>query len=211
MAAIACWLVALAAILVIPYATASPTLADDLVRNTVRLALVYYGVAVSLMLLMTPRDWSALSARARLARCCWTLAWAAYLVHLAMAFHHYHHWSHADAMRHTREVSGIGEGIFVSHFFTLVWTCDVAYWWLRPQRYAARSVWIDEALHGFMAFVVFCGTVVYEKGLIRWIGLALFAELSAVALWRWRRLRAAASTVRSGVVEPDVAPLDMSR
>src|SRR5262249_54522473 len=109
----AAWLVALAAILSAPYLTHSATLVDDLVRNTVRLALVYYALAASLLLVLRPRDWDEPAGGWQIARACWTLAWLAYLVHLAMAFHHYHHWSHADAVEHTRAVSGVREGIFV--------------------------------------------------------------------------------------------------
>ena len=63
------------------------------------------------MLLLSPSEWLAGSGRSRLARGCWTLAWATYLVHVAMAFHHYHHWSHVEAVAHTREVSGFAPGV----------------------------------------------------------------------------------------------------
>jgi hypothetical protein len=184
-AAITGWVVLLALVLVLPSLTGSPTAGDDLTRHTVRLALLYYVAALTLMIRLRPPEWLARSGKGRLARWCWTLAWAAFVVHLAMAFHHYHHWSHEDAVRHTREVSGVGEGIYVSHLFALAWTADVAAWWLRPAWYARRSPWIDRALHGFMLFVIFNATIVYEMGLIRWLGVALFAWLASV--WCWRR------------------------
>jgi hypothetical protein len=183
------WCVLLLVILATPYLTASPSLGDDLTRNTVRLALCFYAAAATLLLLLCPEEWTATSRWGQLARLSWTLAWAAYLVHLAMAFHHYHRWSHADAMLHTREVSGIGEGIYVSHLFTLAWTADVVYWWLRPDSYARRSPWWGRLLHAFMAFIIFNGTVVYEQGPIRWAGVLLFTELAAVLAYRWRRGR----------------------
>ena len=68
------WLLLLASILITPYAVHSPTLGDDLVRSTVRLALVYYAAAASLMLVFRSRDWLGWSATGRLARWCWTLA-----------------------------------------------------------------------------------------------------------------------------------------
>jgi hypothetical protein len=183
------WLGLEAAVLVPLHATGSATLADDLTRATIRLALAYYAAAATLMLLLPSPAWRALTGRGRLARWCWTLAWASYLVHLFVAFHYYHHWSHADAVAHTRQVSGWGEGIYVSHLFTLVWTLDVAGWWLWPERYAGRTPWIDRALHGFMVFIIFNATVVYERGPIRWAGLLLFMGLAAVALWRhWRTI-----------------------
>src|SRR5262249_39048481 len=161
-----------AIILMTPHAVQSPTLGDDLTRFTVRLALLYYGVAASFQLLLRPADWLARSVLGRLARWCWTLGWLAYLIHLAMAFHYYHHWSHANAVKPTHDVSGVGEGIYVSHLFTLAWTADVVWWWRRPEGYAVRPPWVGWLLHGFMLFMIFNATVVYEHGLIRWAGLA---------------------------------------
>jgi hypothetical protein len=181
------WLVLLTAVLIVPYWTDSSTLGDDLTRNTIRLALLYYAAAATLMLLLRPAEWQITSGRGRLARWYWTLAWATFLVHVSMAFHHYHHWSHADAVQHTRNVSGFGEGIFFSHLFTLLWTADVVFWWWRPERYALRSPWLGRLLHGFMAFIIFCATVVYAEGFIRWAGALLFTELALILLHRWTR------------------------
>src|SRR5262249_51373718 len=121
--------------------------------------------------------------RGRLARACWTLAWAAYVTHVGLAFHYYYRWSHADVVAQTERASGFGPGLYVSHLFTLAWTADVAWWWARPGGYAARPAWVGRALHGFLAFVIFCGTVVYESGPVRYAGLLLFAALGLVA-WR---------------------------
>jgi hypothetical protein len=171
------WLVLLAGILVSPTVFGSSTAGDDLTRNTIRLALLYYAVAASLMLWFPGTAQSALTSNSRLARWCWTLAWAAYLVHLGMAFHHYHDWSHARAVEHTRSVSGVGEGIYVSHLFTALWTLDVASWWLAPFWHASRRAWMNIVLHCFMLFVIVNGTIVYEEGFIRWAGVALVEEL----------------------------------
>jgi hypothetical protein len=184
---VAAWLTGLGLVLVSPHVLASPALGADLVGNTIWLALAWYALALSLMLFLGRADWRALGRRGRLARWCWTFAWATYVVHVVLAFHHDQHWSHADAFEHTRRVSGVGEGIYVSHLFTLAWTVDVAAWWLWPVRYAGRARRLDVALHGFMLFVVFNATVVYGQGPIRWAGLAMFAGLSGLALFRWTR------------------------
>jgi hypothetical protein len=109
-----------------------------------------------------------------------------------MAFHYYHHWSHADAVRHTEVVAHFGAGIYVSHFFTLVWTLDVLLWWLRPAAYAARSPWVGRLLHGFMVFVIFNATVVYEEGAIRWAGAVGLAALGCIAAAAWQSRRGSA-------------------
>jgi hypothetical protein len=184
MVAVACWLALMTAVLAIPYLTNSPTLAEDVTRASVRPALLYYAIALTLLLRLKSDDWTTTTPVGRLARCCWTLAWAAYVIHVAIALGFFHHGSHADAIQHTEERSGFGEGIYVSHLFTLVWTCDVAWWWLRPGAYAVRPHWIGLALHGYLAFVVFNATVVFEEGAVRWAGVALFGWL---AVWWWRR------------------------
>jgi hypothetical protein len=155
---------------------------EMLTRNTIRLALGWYAASLMLMMQLRPDDWTARSFRGKLARWCWTWALACFLVHLAMAFHYYHHWSHAHAFERTRAVSGLGEGIYLSYLFTLAWMADVAYWWLRPSAYAGRSRWVGAVLHSFMLFMVFNGMVVFEAGSIRWAGVAMFAMLAVAAL-----------------------------
>lgn len=181
------WAVLLSAILGLPFLTGSDSAGDNLIRNTIWLALVYYAAAAWLMLYLERGDWSCPTAPGRLARSLWTLGSLAFLVHVGMAFHYAHGWSHAAAVRHTEEVSGVGEGIYVSYLFTLAWTLDALWWWLWPARYAARSPWLDRLLHGFMAFVIFNGTVVFEEGATRWAGVAMFAALAAA--WAFRRSR----------------------
>jgi hypothetical protein len=187
LAVVGAWAVLLGAVLVAPRLMPPEDTGDYLIRATVRVALAYYAAALALMLTLRPREWAAITARGRLARWCWALAWVTYAVHVGMAFHHYHRWSHADAVRHTREVSGVGEGVYVSYLFSLLWALDVAWWWLRPAAYAGRPGWIDGLLHGFMAFIVFCGAVVYESGPIRWAGVVLFAGLALLLTARRQR------------------------
>lgn len=177
------WLAVLSAVIFTPHLTNSPTLGDDLIRYTVRLSLALYAAAAMLMMAMDGDDWTAKSPRGDWARWLWTLAWLTFIVHLGMAFHYFHHWSHAHAMQHTARRSGLAEGIYVSHLFTLLWTCDVLTWWLRPQVYARRAAWIGRTLHAFMIFMIFNGTVVYETGLIRWAGLAGCSLLAAEWLY----------------------------
>jgi hypothetical protein len=158
---------------------------ENLTRNTVRLSLAWYAAALVLFMRLAPVDWQAATALGRLARWFWSWGVACFLVHLAMAFHFYHHWSHAHAFETTRQASGTGEGIYASYLFTWLWLGDAAWWWLSPSRYAARWPWLDRALHAFMLFLVFNGTVIFESGAIRWAGLLGFLTL----LTCWLRFR----------------------
>jgi hypothetical protein len=158
---------------------------DALTRNTIRLSLAWYAAALWLMMRLGPADWAAATQIGRTARWCWTWAVVVFLIHLAMAFHYFHHWSHAHAFAHTRLASGVGEGLYVSYLFTALWMADVAYWWLQPRGYADRPAWVDRALHMFMLLIVFNGTVVFEGGFIRWAGAVIFVALA----WAWASTR----------------------
>ena len=174
----------LAIVLTLTWALAADV-ADALTRNTIRLALAWYAAALGLMIWLRAADWRADTSRGALARWCWTWAVVTFWIHLGMAFHYFHHWSHAHAFEHTREESGFGEGIFVSYLFTALWTADAIAWWLWPVRYAERPAAIDRCLHAFMLFIVFNGTVVYESGPIRYASAGVFSALALL----WLRAR----------------------
>jgi hypothetical protein len=114
------------------------------------------------------------------------------LVHVGCAFRFYHHGSHAEAYadtaRKTARTTGLdwGGGIYFNYLLMLWWGLDVAWWWTAPSRYVMRPQWIGGALHGFLAFMAFNATVVFEAGPIRWAGTAACALIAAV--WTRRRL-----------------------
>lgn len=146
----------------------------------------------------------AMVGRLRFGRSMWTRAWwtvacLAFVVHVGTAFDRIHHWSHAKAFEHVRETSGFGPGVFVSYLFTILWVADVVYWWLKPDLYVRRSRRKETALHAFFAFIMFNGTVVYESGLIRWIGLAIFAGLGILGAIVWRDHRESAA-IEKGLI-----------
>ncbi len=172
--------VALLAVMLLLTVALAADQGETLTRNTVRLSLAWYAAALCLMVRLAPADWRAATRLGQVARWCWTWSIVCFWIHLGVAFHFYHGWSHAHAFEHTRQASGIGEGIYVSYLFTWLWTGDMVWWWVSNESYAARSAWIDRVLHSFMLFIVFNGMVVYESGLIRWVGLAMFAGLAVV-------------------------------
>lgn len=152
-----------------------------LTRNTIRLALVWYWIALFLMTHMRPGKGSV---RARAARWCWTWGAVCYLAHVAMAFHFFHSWSHAHAFEHTRQVGGVGEGLYASYLFTALWVADALWWWCWPVAYAGRSPWWDRSLHAFMLFIIFNGTVVFATGTVRWVGGLAFGLLAVASTSR---------------------------
>ncbi len=120
------------------------------------------------------------------ARRLWTLGCLFYLVHVVVAFDLHYRWSHSVAVASTAErteqLTGIRTeaGIYVNYFFTLVWVCDVAYWWLAGQhRYRQRPRSISWALHLFFVFMVFNGAIVFASGPARWIGIAVLTVIGA--------------------------------
>jgi hypothetical protein len=160
-----------------PALLASVNPGDDRVRYTVRVTLLFYGLAAALLLSADQTDQSL-----RLTRWLWTLSLAAYLVHVALAFHYYHNWSNADAYARTERITGFGFGIYISHLFGLLWTLDVAWWWLAPVSHARRWPWLSRLLHAFLAFIIFNGAVIFAEGVVRWASLLMFLALAGLLL-----------------------------
>jgi len=160
-----------------------------LTKWTIWVALLGYAVGAA-GLLAARREPRWLS----LARLAWMVGCIAYLGHVYAAFQFYHGWSHASAFeetaRQTRETVGweVGEGLFVSYFFTAVWLADVIWWWLAgDENYARRARMFTTGLHVFFFLIVFNATVVFESGAVRWLGLALCVGLAG--LWWSTRKR----------------------
>ena len=153
-----------------------------LTRLTVWLALCGYALGAAMLLLAQP-------ARARWA---WTFGCAFFLAHVAFAFHFFHGWSHAAAVRETArqtaELTGVrwGGGIFLNYLFAAAWLGDVLWWWLAPENFARRSPRITAVWQGFFFFMVFNGTIVFGKGPVRWLGAVICAGLAAL-WWKVRR------------------------
>jgi hypothetical protein len=166
---IAIWIALMIGALLSPVLDSPPE--DGRVRWTVDVSLAFYALAAARMLL-TPRDAWRSSAQTNELRLIWTLAWLAYFIHVIVAFNDIHRWSHAGAVDHTRERSGYGSGIYVSHLFTVVWGLDVSWCWFAAENYRSRPAWIGCSVHGFLAFVTFNAVVVFESGPIRWAGFA---------------------------------------
>ena len=113
----------------------------------------------------------------RAARAIYTAGLLFFLAHVALAFHVFYDWSHIIALRETAretlEVTGrqSGAGLYLNYLFTLLWIVDALWWWRRPESFERRNPWIAVTLHGFMLFMAFNATVVFEEGAVRWAGV----------------------------------------
>ena len=144
-----------------------------------------------LLQLQTPRtEWSVAGSAFRVARAAWVAGCAVFLVHLALAFHLAHGWSHANAFEHVERSSGFGPGIFASYFFALVWIVDSGMWSFAALSYARRPKWIACSVHGYLTFITFNATVVFGRSPLRWVAAATFALL----LGQWLKDRLLART-----------------
>ena len=154
-----------------------PDLRHPAIVDSSYFAFALWAGAVLLQSQTRREEWRIGSGSFRVARAAWVAGGAVFLLHLGLAFHLAHGWSHARAFAHVEESSGFGPGIFVSYFFALLWIADAAEWTLAPAHYAHRSAGRAFALHGFMAFITFNATVVFGRSPLRWVAAAAFALL----------------------------------
>lgn len=153
---------------------------DRLVFETARLAVLLYVVALAISIAPSGVGPWPVHRRLRFARLAWTLGFLVYALHVAVAFHVTHGWSHAAAAEHvaTRTAAFLGEGarssagLYLNHLFTLVWASDVIAWWVAPRWYARRPQWIGAAVHGYLGFITFQAVVVFAADPTRWFGIA---------------------------------------
>ncbi|HWS55426.1 MAG TPA: hypothetical protein VN228_14915 [Pyrinomonadaceae bacterium] len=155
---------------------------EALTKVTIWLALLGYAGGAA-CLLLSRRN----ANRSRTARVAWTFGCAWFLAHVLCAFAFHYGWSHATAFaetaRQTRGVTGagFGGGVFVSYAFTLAWAADAVWWWVDEAGHLRRPRWLTYAWHGFFFFIVFNGTIVFERGPARWLGVAVCGGLAL--LW----------------------------
>ncbi|MCA9199368.1 MAG: hypothetical protein KDA87_17605 [Planctomycetales bacterium] len=155
---------------------------------TIRLSMLLYAA----FLWLSVRGSNGTSASTSRLRILWTAALMAYVCHVMVAFHFYHHWSHQHAFEHTARRTAtmlgfsFGYGIYFSHLFLIIWLVDVGWWWLAPGTYQRRSNWIGRWVHWFLFFVAVNGTIVFESGAIRSASMLFLFLWAGRILWSWQ-------------------------
>lgn len=141
-------------------------------------------------------------------RAIWTLGCVLLLLHIAVAFHLGHDWSHKTAWERTQQVAGYGDGIYVNYAFALVWLADVLWAWIAFDSYLTRPQWVRWTILGFLAFIVFNAAVVFGTWTTRVVSLVIFLPvflLVAVEAW-YKHRRAAQSAVTVPPSESNEVP-----
>lgn len=148
---------------------------EFLTRATIWITIVAY--VVGSVLFAWARGRTTWDSAARIA---WTIAVVSLIAHFICAYQFYHDWSHdsayRDTARQTDEVVGLnwGGGLFINYAFLIIWTIDVASWWIGGlNSYRARPWPLVAAWHGFLIFILFNATVVFKHGVTRWVGLVV--------------------------------------
>lgn len=161
------------------------TRGEFLTRVTIWVALAGYTGGTACYLLSRKRHkWDSA------ARLVWTIACISLLAHAACAFHFFHGWSHEaayrDTARQTADVVGLswGGGLYINYVLMAGWVADVIWWWRGLDAYRRRPWLLAAAWHGFVLFIFFNATVIFETGFLRWLGVCLYVALAL--LW-WRR------------------------
>lgn len=154
-----------------------------LTRASVWLAVSGYAIGVGLILLARGRREWLLTARL-----VWTIGCVAMIVHIGFAFHFYHGWSHTAAYvetaRQTSDVVGIdwGGGVWINYAFVALWAFDAGSWWWNGIEAHRCRYWLLSATWQFLlVFMFFNALVVFESGVMRWLGVAIFLSLG----WLW--------------------------
>lgn len=144
----------------------------------------------------------------------WTLGSTACVIHIALAFHLGHGWSHETAWEHTKQVGGYGDGIFVNYAFALVWLADAAWAWVSFHSYQDRPRWLSWSIHVFLAFIVFNAAVVFGGWLSRVVFLVYFLPVLVRVIATSRRKHASLwnkppdSALKANPGIPNTTPVD---
>ena len=185
-----------------PTVLTEKSMGSFLIAITIYVSLIAYLLAVVC--------WVA-GRRDEVYRVLWTVGCTFLWAHALCAFHFYHGWSHADAVRLTAEqtkaVIGYeyGNGIWYSYLLLLIWMIDVVRLWRigipKPSAAASetetnesvcRSSWFwpvfSYCVHAYAFFILFNGTVVFEEGAVRWGGIIGTLWIIQMA-WRFRAPR----------------------
>ena len=112
-----------------------------------------------------------------------SLGCAAFIAHVACAFHFHHHWSHdaayADTARQTAAYFGWdwGGGLYFNYALLLLWLGQVTSSWIRPDGSPPRANWPLWLARGFVLLMMVNGAVIFARSPMKWFRLLLCVTL----------------------------------
>ena len=142
-------------------------------------------------LTVTVLGWGEKSGRA--SRMLWSLAGVVLVVHILIAFHFAHGWSHDDALRHaarrTVEVTGaeFAAGLYFNYVLLGVWLWLTLRLWRRPAPRVLPLPLSEKILHGIVIFFVYHATAVFGPPFWKLVVGAVAALLSLAWFIQWPR------------------------
>jgi hypothetical protein len=109
--------------------------------------------------------------------------WVVGIIHMLLAYHLIHGWSHADALHDTRRLTqqmfdvDFPQALYANFVFYAVWLGDAWWWKAAPAGYVRpmAATWI---LRGFYMLIIFNAAVVFAAGWRRILGLLLVSWLA---------------------------------
>jgi hypothetical protein len=159
---------------------------EFLTRFSIWVTLAGYFIGTAAMTLSREKP-----SRESFARWAWTIACVSLLVHVAFAYHFYHHWSQDSAYRETARQTALvvglnwGGGLYFNYALVVCWVLDVAWWWRGLETYRRRPTGVTVIWHAFLMFMIFNATVVFATGALRFIGLVLCLCLCVLWSYTW--------------------------
>ncbi len=153
---------------------------------SIRGALVLLGVALVVRCAIRRRDLAGRGGSA--VRVIWVLGCLLAILHVIGVFGYLMHWSHQAALddtgMKTEQLIGVRfeGGVYFNYLFLLLWGLDAAWWCLLPEVYLQRARLWEVSLIGYLWFIAFNATVVFESGPVRWAGVLVTLLMIAVGI-----------------------------
>ncbi|MDQ3172027.1 MAG: hypothetical protein M3Q55_18015 [Acidobacteriota bacterium] len=148
-------------------------------------ALLYTTIWLSVAAWAATDVLNRVMRRDEAARLVWTAGAVLLAIHIAIAFHTRHAWSHDAAYvttaRQSEALTGVaaGWGLYLNYLLLVVWLADAAWWWLRPSAYVRRNRTVEAAVFSFFLFMMVNGAIVFAVTPMRWFGVVCVAAVLA--------------------------------
>ncbi|MEL6105293.1 MAG: hypothetical protein AAFU85_04620 [Planctomycetota bacterium] len=143
---------------------------DFILLWSIRFALLCYAASLALLLQGTA---------IRIRRWIYLAGFLLLVIHVIAAYES-HEWSHTNAVKQTavdtEQTIGVafGGGIYFNHLFVFVWLIDIVGDWCWPHWPTRFRV----ASHLYMILIAINGTIVFEPGPTRWVGVLVLFSLN---------------------------------